>query len=118
MRKKNTILCLVFLTSFCFAQNIQTPLKSNEAFLTEQSRIINSANFQSNQIVKKALKGEAFNIPKDWRLVNVLQDSAKGSGNNEYILFFQDSKSGVHTIGIQSTGLLSGNNLVFIPASE
>jgi len=32
---------------------------------TEQFLIINSANFQSNHIVKKALKGEAFKIPKD-----------------------------------------------------
>lgn len=109
---------LAFYSTISLAQQNQLTLKSNDAYLTEQSRIINSTNFQANQIIKKTLKGESFKIPKDWRLVSVIQDDSKGNSKNEYVLFFQDSKSAVHSIGIQNNGLLSGNNFIYLPASE
>jgi hypothetical protein len=109
---------LAFYSTISLAQQNQLPLKSNDAYITEQSRIINSTNSQANQIIKKTLKGESIKIPKDWRLVSVIQDDSKGSSKNDYVLFFQDSKSAVHSIGVQNNGLLSGNNTIHIPASE
>ena len=43
-------------------------------------------------------------------------DSNGNTSSPEYVLFFQDSTAAVHSFGIQSDGLLSGNNLIYIPA--
>jgi len=118
MRNKAISICIIFLSNLSIAQYSVTTLKSNEVFLTEQSRIINSTNFQTYQIIKKTLKGEPIKIPKDWRLVSVIPDDDKGNRKNDYVLFFQDSTSAVHSIGVQNNGLLSGNNMIYIPATE
>lgn len=118
MNSKAVALGFALFSTISLAQQNQLQLKSNEAYLAEQSRIINSTNFQANQIIKKALKGEPIKIPKNWRLVSVIQDESKENNKIGYVLFFQDSKSAVHSIGIQNNGLLSGNNMIYIPASE
>lgn len=117
---KNLGFWLTQLIFICcsYAQSPQTSIKGIEAFITEQTRIVNSSNLQSNQILRKALKGEQFSIPRDWRLVSVVPDVNKSNGNTEYLLFFQDSKSAVHSLGIQSNGFVSGGNFTLIPASE
>ena len=43
---------LAFYSTISLAQQNQLILKSNDAYLTEQSKIINSTNFQANQIIK------------------------------------------------------------------
>jgi hypothetical protein len=118
MHQRLLALGVALLPQLSHAQHGQIPLKSNEVFLTEQSRIVNSATYQGNQLIRKSLKGDSFTIPKDWKLISVIKDEAKSDSRSEFILFFQDSKSAVHSIGVQNNGYLSGNNLIFIPASE
>lgn len=118
MQQRMLALGMALLPQLSHAQHGQLQLKPNEAFLTEQTRIVNSATYQGNQLIRKSLNGEAFIIPKDWRLVSAVPDESKGKGTIEFVLFFQDSKSAVHSIGIQKNGSLSGNNFIFIPASE
>ena len=116
--KKNSLAIFFLLSCLSEAQQNRSTLKSNEVFLTEPSRMVNSLSYQTNQEIRKGLKGESFKIAKDWRLVSVTQVNSKTHSESEFILFFQDAKSAVHTVGIQSNGMLSGNNLFFIPASE
>jgi hypothetical protein len=114
----NLIIILSFLfINIAHAQSTKGQLKFNESYLTENARNINSATFQGNKIIKKNIKGESFSIPNDWRLVSVVNSSSKNTTSSEYVLFFQDSNAAVHSLGIQSDGLVSGNNLIYIPAS-
>jgi hypothetical protein len=116
---KKLIITLPFIFfNMAYAQSTKGQLKSNEAYLTEITRNINSASFQGNQIIKKSLKSEPFSIPEDWRLVSVINLPSKNNSSPEYVLFFQDSNAAVHSLGVQSDGLLSGNNLIYIPASS
>jgi hypothetical protein len=111
---------LFFSLIFChaFAQKNLHGIKQNDSYKTEISQTVNSATFATSQIVRKNLKSEDFFIPKDWRLVSVIPSTSVSSRNSEYILFFQDSKSGVHSLGIQMDGAVTGSNLLHIPASE
>jgi hypothetical protein len=114
--------CLAFgltvLTLVAHAQPVAGPLKSNDAYVSEPTRTVNAAIFQSHQLIKKSLKGESFTIPKDWRLVSVVPDNAKSAAGTEFVLFFQDAQSAVHSVGIQANGALSGHNLITIPAKD
>lgn len=106
---------LHLLVGQAWAQSSMSGLKSNESYVTDISRISNTATYQGNIAIRKGLKGEPFTIPKDWRLISVVPDRTR-DGSSEYVLFFQDSHSSVHTVGLTSSGLLSGNNLLLIPA--
>lgn len=87
-----------------------------ESYVTDISRVTNNAAYQGNMMVRKNLKGEPFVIPKDWRLVSVVPDRTR-DGSSEFVLFFQDSHASVHSVGVTASGLLSGNNLLVIPAA-
>jgi hypothetical protein len=115
---KFSILIIFISSSLVYAQTVKGPLKSNEAYLTEISRSINDSSYQSSQIIRKNWKGEGFSIPHDWRLVSVVNLSPKNNTSNEFVLFFQDSNSAIHSLGVQSDGSLSGNNLIHIPATK
>lgn len=118
MIKKSIIVLAFIFINISHAQSTKGQLKSNEAYLTEITRSINSASFQGNQIIRKSLKNEPFSIPVDWRLVSVINSPSNNNSSPEYVLFFQDSNAAVHSLGILSDGLLSGNNLIYIPSSS
>lgn len=112
------ILIIFISSSLVHAQTVKGQLKSNEAYLTEISRTINDSSYQSSQIIRKSGKGEGFSIPHDWRLVSVVNLLPKNNTNIEFVLFFQDSNAAIHSLGVQSNGSLSGNNLIYIPATK
>jgi len=112
------ILIQLTLIHQCNSQDLHSALKSNEAYVTEQARIVNSTSIQSNQVIRKALKGNQFTIPKHWRLVSVLQENSKVNGGSEYVLFFQETNGSVHSIGITNAGSVSGNNIISIPVAD
>jgi hypothetical protein len=97
------------------SQDLNFGLKSIEGYVTDISRTSNNATFQSNLSIRKTLKGDLYTIPTDWRLVSVISDR-KSDGSNEFVLFFQDSHATVHSIGVSSSGNLTGNNMLTIQA--
>lgn len=105
---KRYFVLLFFCSFFINAEKLPGSLESNNAYITDQAKSVNSFNFQGAEIIKKGLKGESFKIPKDWRLVSVQKDNARSS-ESEYILFFQDAKANVHTLSVGLSGMISGN---------
>ena len=118
MQSNLTLLILIAYLGVANAQNNHNVLKYNPSSTTEQSRIANDVNYKTNSIIKINLKAENFSIPNDWKLISVVLDQNKQTNSNEYVLFFQDSKSAIHSFGIQNNGLISGNNQIFIPSNE
>ena len=98
----------------CAAQ----PLEQTSSFIPETSRLINQASIQANNAIRKAQKTDDLRIPKDWRLVSVTTVSKTSSNDPEFMLFFQDSKSNVYTLGITTSGMVTGRNIIKIKASE
>lgn len=89
------------------------------SFTPETSKIVNNTTIQTTQLIKKSQKSEEFTIAKDWKLITAIKSSDKPNVvNSEYVLFFQDSKSNIHTIGIYPNGMISGNNIIHIKANE
>lgn len=105
-------------THSSLGQQIVRTVKPVEVFIAEPSRITNEAAFQSNLIIKKSLNGQPFSIPKTWRLVSAVPDTHNSPQSREYILFFQDTKGAVHTIGLQMSGSVTGSNVITIPAQD
>ena len=100
------------------AQQDIRSLKQIEAYIAEPAKIVNDVGFQSYQLVKQGLKGEGLAIPKGWRLVSVVFDTSGASKVREFILFFQDAKGAVHTLGVQMSGAVSGSNILTIPTVD
>jgi hypothetical protein len=98
----------------CAAQ----PLEQTSSYVPEISRLINQTSIQSNNDIRKFQKTDDLKIPKDWRLVSVATVSKTSSNDQEFTLFFQDSKSNVHTLGITTSGMVTGRNIIKIKASE
>lgn len=98
----------------CAAQ----PLEQNSSYVPETSRLINQTSIQANNDIRKIQKTDDLKIPKDWRLVSVAAVSKTSSNDQEFILFFQDSKSNVHTLGITTIGMVTGRNIIKIKATE
>ena len=113
---KYPALILLFMCSMSYGQSELHGLKSNDSYSTGIAKVTNSASFQSSQIVKKNMNGEQFSIPKDWRLVSVVNEKPGTSSSSDYVMFFQDSKGGVHSLGVQLSGSISGGNMIYIPA--
>lgn len=111
------LLCLLN-AGFAFGEQNARAVKPIESFIAEPSRVTNSATFQGAQLVRKSLNGETFSIPKSWRLVSVVSDTHGSPQSREYVLFFQDTKGAVHTLGLQMSGSISGSNLITIPAQD
>ena len=111
------VLSLATAHSSFAQQNVRT-VKSVEVFIAEPSRVANEAAFQSNITIKKSLNGQPFSIPKAWRLVSAVPDTHNSQQAREYILFFQDAKGAVHTIGLQMSGSVTGSNVITIPAQD
>lgn len=107
---------ITFLIQQASAQVTESDLKSPRSFVGEPARIANDLSLQSNQLVKKALNGKDFSIPKTWRLVSVVPGISRSSGSSEYVLFFQDSGGSVHSLGINMDGSITGNNIIQIPS--
>ncbi len=110
------VVLLLFITVNASAQVSDRDLQANPSFLAEPARMVNQANYQGAQIIKSSLKGKNFSIPKTWRLVNAVPSIAGSPGGGEYVLFFQDAVGAVHTIGVQTDGSVSGNNVMHIPS--
>jgi hypothetical protein len=100
---------LFFCSFFIYAEKLPGGLESNNAYINDQAKSVNSFNIQGAEVIKKALKGETYKIPKDWRLVSVQKDNTRSS-ENEYILFFQDAKANVHTLSVGLNGMISGSS--------
>jgi hypothetical protein len=98
----------------CTAQ----PLEQTSSYVPETSKLINQTTIQANNAIRKIKKSDDLKIPKDWRLVSVATASKTSSNDQEFILFFQDSKSDVHTLGITNSGMVTGRNIIKIKASE
>lgn len=94
------------------------PLDQTSSFVPETSRFINQTAIQATNTIRKVQKTEDLSIPKDWKLVSVTPISKLGSSEQEFVLFFQDSKSSVHSIGITSSGMVTGRNILKIKAVE
>jgi hypothetical protein len=94
------------------------PLEQTSSYLPETSRLINQTSIQANNAIRKVQKTDDLQIPKDWRMVSVITASKISSNDQEFILFFQDSKSNVHTLGITTSGMVTGRNILKIKASE
>lgn len=107
---------LLGVTVHGYAQVSDRNLQSNPSFLGEPAKLVNEASFQGAQVIKSSLKGKTFSIPKTWRLVDVVPAIASQAVAGEYVLFFQDSGGAVHTIGLQTDGSVSGNNVMHIPS--
>jgi hypothetical protein len=98
----------------CSAQ----PLEQISSYVPETSRLINQTTIQANNAIRKIQKSDDLKIPKDWRLVSVTTVFKSNSNDQEFVLFFQDSKSNVHTLEIAASGLVSGRKIMTIKASE
>ena len=110
-------LCLADVSNTFAQQNVRN-IKPVESFIAEQAKITNGASFEGAQMIRRGLKGETFAIPKAWRLVTVVPDARGSSQVREYVLFFQDNKGAVHSLGLDMSGSVSGSNLITIPAQE
>lgn len=116
----NKIFTFAF-TSFYFCSIVPCvaqPLEQTSSYVPETSRLINQTSIQANNTIRKVQKTDDLHIPKDWRLVSVATVSKTSSNDQEFILFFQDSKSNVHTLGINASGMVTGRNIIKIKASE
>jgi hypothetical protein len=119
MKHKFKLILIFVLTFLIFrvqAQTIGRSLESIDIYISEPATISNSVNKQGADIIRKSLKGEYFTIPKDWRLVSVVPDKTGPSKGQEYVLFFQDAKGDVHSLGMNMSGALSGTNMIHIQA--
>lgn len=109
------------LTAFFYSSIIPCnaqPLEQTSSYVPETSRLINQTSIQANNAIRKVQKTEDLQIPRDWRLVSVTTVSKTSSNDQEFMLFFQDSKSNVHTVGITTSGMVTGRNIIKIKASE
>lgn len=102
---------------FLISANSQ-PLSETTAYIPEVSRITNQSIGQANEILRSAQKNQDLIIPKDWKLVSVIPVTSRTSTDIEYVLFFQDAKSNVHSLSIASNGIVSGRNQIKIKAIE
>ena len=87
-------------------------------YIPETSKIINQTSIQATTTVRKVQKTEDLSIPKDWRLISVSPISKIGSNEQEFMLFFQDSKANVHTLGITASGMITGRNNLKIKSTD
>lgn len=97
---------------------IAQPLDQIYSYISETSRLINQSSIQATNTIRKVQKTDDLLLPKDWKLVSVVPVSKVGSNEQEFMLFFQDSKSNVHSIGISAGGMVTGRNSLKIKASE
>jgi hypothetical protein len=102
---------------FLISANSQL-LSETTAYIPEVSRITNQSITQANEILRSTQKNQDLVIPKDWKLVSVIPVTGRTSTELEYVLFFQDAKSNVHSFSIASNGIVSGRNQVKIKANE
>ena len=98
--------------------SIAQPLEQTPSYVPETSKLINQTSVQATNAIRKVQKTEDLLIPKDWKLVSVTPISKVGSNEQEFMLFFQDSKSNVHSIGVTAGGMVTGRNILKIKASE
>jgi len=94
------------------AADLDKELKFNEAYSSSITRTINDVGYQSNVQIRESLHGSKSSIPNTWKLISLL---LKQNGTS-YILFFQDNKFNVHTVGIDSGGALTGVDAIYIPS--
>jgi hypothetical protein len=119
MKRISTPILIIVLTFPIFnaqAQTVNRALESIDTYIAEPAKITNSVNKQGADIIRKSLKGEHFTIPKDWRLVSVVSDKTGESKGQDYVLFFQDTKGDIHSLGMNMSGALSGTNMIHIQA--
>jgi hypothetical protein len=99
---------LVCETSATFAGPIDKDLHFNESYVTSIARTANNAAVSGAIQVRDALKGQVIGIPATWRLVSVIP---KAGG---YVMFFQDSDATVRSLGIDSSGALTGDDTLVL----
>jgi hypothetical protein len=107
---------LFLIMSESCAQNNPRTLEANDAYVAAPAVVSNQANRQGYELIRKSMKGERFTFPKEWRLVNVILEKSNLNKESEYVLFFQDDKGDVHSIGLDMSGALSGANMIHIQA--
>ncbi len=117
MNNKAILLVAVVQIGFITLSNAQ-PFEQMTSYVPETSRLINQSSIQATNTIRKVQKADDLIIPKDWKLVSVAPVSKLGSNEQEFMLFFQDSKSNVHSIGVTAGGMVTGRNILKIKASE
>jgi hypothetical protein len=106
----------ILLSNTALAQSTVKGLTAADSYIPETAKLVNQADAQGHALLKKAIKTEAFKIPKNWRLVSVLPETKSNAAGQDYIMFFQDNQGAVHSVGVQMSGAVSGKNLLYIPA--
>ena len=115
---KFTLILTTIIASGLIDLSFAQPLEQTQSYIPETSKLINQTSIQATNTIRKVQKTEDLLIPKDWKLVSVAPISKLGSNEQELMLFFQDSKSNVHSIGVTSGGMVTGRNILKIKASE
>lgn len=114
MVRKVFLFIFVIFSGSVIAENstIKGKMEVLRPYFTPIDVQTNKVASKAQEQVKKALNGDDFYIPKNWRLVNVVN---KPVGNG-YIMFFQDSFGNVFSLGIDQTGHLTGSDMIFLEA--
>lgn len=115
---KFTLLLTALIVAGPLDISIAQPLDQTPSYVTETSKLINQTSIQAANAIRKVQKTDDLLISKDWKLISVAPISKLGSNEQEFMLFFQDSKSNVHSIGITAGGMVTGRNILKIKASE
>ena len=94
------------------AADVEKELKFKEAYSSPVAQTLNEAGYQSSVQIRESMRGSKASIPNTWKLISAV---LKQNGSS-YILFFQDDKSNVHTLDIDSNGAITGADAIDIPS--
>ena len=104
----------LFPSVVAWAGEIKDEIKFSEVYIAPIAKSSNQVTHVGNQQVRAAVGGTQVSIPAGWRLISVIP-----KGQSSYVLFFQDQSYGVHTIGLETSGSLSGKaDYIFLPATK
>jgi hypothetical protein len=115
---KFTLILTTIIATGLIDLSIAQPLEQTSSYIPETSKLINQTTVQATNAIRKVQKTDDLLIPKDWKLVSVAPIFKLGSNEQEFMLFFQDSKSNIHSLGVTSGGMVTGRNILKIKASE
>ncbi len=106
---------LIFFLFYLLSNKISVAQSLNQIkpFIPESSRLINQTSITASEIIKNSQKSIDYKIPSDWKLVSVVP-LLKNSNDQEIMLFFQDGKGNVHSIGMTVSGIITGKNTLEI----